>query len=452
VEDYKDINNWGYSAQRLDGGNNDYYFYPANEDEFKRLAHESGGISWKFIPKNSDEAIPLLKHESKVSKKFTENLRTRMSTTTIKNKDISKIFQNTIIAATPIDLKEALTEISKLLCIEEIPQDKIENEILKAKLNPNYNINEKIIYFIVGWMKHYDYDKYGINDDPIIGGGKYPKEKGYGHEGFNFQERTENNFTGYFGYCSQDNSNKGIRLDKHFPECFNNGKVENFKVVFLATSPEEKGFELIGWYDDAIVYKESQKSSKILKGNNVKYFARTSAGNAHLIPACLRPKLKYELICQSPVYYGNPEMNEEVKKRIEYIEITGQDLLNEEKIAEEFQASPDKYLSVVSKYDRDPEKVRKLKYLYEYKCQICGQETGIDFCNGKKYIEVHHIKALKFDGYDNEDNMMVVCPNCHKRLDYLAQMLILPQLKIDKHVINPKYIDFYNEKVKTKKR
>ena len=83
------INDWGYSAQRQDGGNNDYYFYPQNETEFKQEALTSGGISWLFISKINNH---FEYHNTIVRKIFSEDIRTRMSTTTIKNVDISKKF------------------------------------------------------------------------------------------------------------------------------------------------------------------------------------------------------------------------------------------------------------------------------------------------------------------------------------------------------------------------
>ena len=62
--------------------------------------------------------------------------------------------------------------------------------------------------------------------------------------------------------------------------------------------------------------------------------------------------------------------------------------------------------------------VKKLKELYENKCQICGLQ--IPKKNGGFYSEVAHIKPLatRAVGVDASQNLIVLCPNHHKMLDY----------------------------------
>lgn len=99
------IDDWGHSAQRQDGGNNDYYFYPRNEIDFKQESLASGGISWLFISKIDNH---FEYHNTIVRKIFSEDIRTRMSTTTIKNVDISKKYSNTFIVVVPNNYKHLL--------------------------------------------------------------------------------------------------------------------------------------------------------------------------------------------------------------------------------------------------------------------------------------------------------------------------------------------------------
>lgn len=51
-----------------------------------------------------------------------------------------------------------------------------------------------------------------------------------------------------------------------------------------------------------------------------------------------------------------------------------------------------------------------------YECQFCGKK--ILKANGNYYIEACHIDAVKDDGTDNERNVLILCPNCHKEFDY----------------------------------
>ena len=70
----------------------------------------------------------------------------------------------------------------------------------------------------------------------------------------------------------------------------------------------------------------------------------------------------------------------------------------------------------VIRFLRDPKKVKKLKELYHNKCQICGYTLEYD--KGKFYSEVHHYNPLKASAADEEDNMIVVCPNHHAEFDH----------------------------------
>lgn len=75
-----------------------------------------------------------------------------------------------------------------------------------------------------------------------------------------------------------------------------------------------------------------------------------------------------------------------------------------------------KDFSEVMRFVRDSSKVKKLKKLYDDKCQICGYTFEYD--KNKFYSEVHHYNPLKELADDDFDNMIVVCPNHHAEFDY----------------------------------
>ena len=70
----------------------------------------------------------------------------------------------------------------------------------------------------------------------------------------------------------------------------------------------------------------------------------------------------------------------------------------------------------VMRFVRDSVKVKKLKELYQNKCQIC--EFTFEYTDGKFYSEVHHYNPLNAGADDDFDNMIVVCPNHHAKFDY----------------------------------
>lgn len=90
---------------------------------------------------------------------------------------------------------------------------------------------------------------------------------------------------------------------------------------------------------------------------------------------------------------------------------------------------------------RDTKLARELKLLYNNVCQICEEQIQL---NGKTYSEAHHIKPLgkPYNGPDKLDNIIVVCPNCHVKLDYGA--IKIEDLRISKHKISNEYVNFHN--------
>ena len=58
----------------------------------------------------------------------------------------------------------------------------------------------------------------------------------------------------------------------------------------------------------------------------------------------------------------------------------------------------------------------QIKKYRDYKCQFCS--TTILKANGDYYIEACHIKAKAEGGKDSIDNVLILCPNCHKLFDF----------------------------------
>ncbi|MEM0143867.1 MAG: HNH endonuclease [Candidatus Parvarchaeum sp.] len=59
--------------------------------------------------------------------------------------------------------------------------------------------------------------------------------------------------------------------------------------------------------------------------------------------------------------------------------------------------------------------VKYIKEKADYKCQACGF-TFVKR-DGSKYVEAAHIKPLAASRLDVIENMVALCPNCHKKLD-----------------------------------
>jgi len=77
-------------------------------------------------------------------------------------------------------------------------------------------------------------------------------------------------------------------------------------------------------------------------------------------------------------------------------------------------------------------KRKSTSHLREHACIFCGSHTD---------IQLHHIIQKKFGGPDSQDNLVPVCPHCHRVYHFLTdQMLdyLIVNRKIDNHKIQPK--------------
>jgi len=47
-------------------------------------------------------------------------------------------------------------------------------------------------------------------------------------------------------------------------------------------------------------------------------------------------------------------------------------------------------------------------------CEACGRTPFRRYSGGEVYLEVYHIVPLALGGYDSEENVMALCPECHR--------------------------------------
>ena len=70
-------------------------------------------------------------------------------------------------------------------------------------------------------------------------------------------------------------------------------------------------------------------------------------------------------------------------------------------------------------YYRDPYLKEMVKRIAEGKCQYCGKDAPFIDNNGQPYLEEHHVKRLADGGSDTIDNVVAICPNCHRKIHVL---------------------------------
>jgi hypothetical protein len=79
---------------------------------------------------------------------------------------------------------------------------------------------------------------------------------------------------------------------------------------------------------------------------------------------------------------------------------------------------PDLAEALIRRAKRDRKLVQKLKELYAGECQRCT--FTFTKADGKRYAEGAHINRIadRLPGIDSPDNIVVLCANCHRLLDY----------------------------------
>ena len=109
----------------------------------------------------------------------------------------------------------------------------------------------------------------------------------------------------------------------------------------------------------------------------------------------------------------------------------------------DISSAADRVASTISRIVRDTALARELKLLHQDICQICG--CTIELFDGT-YSEAHHIRPLgsPHDGSDTKDNIIVVCPSCHVRLDYFSIELTADLLASALHTISKANLDYHN--------
>lgn len=80
--------------------------------------------------------------------------------------------------------------------------------------------------------------------------------------------------------------------------------------------------------------------------------------------------------------------------------------------------APPKDLSVSTGFRRSAEVAAWTLYHAKGTCVLCEQPAPFVSQYGHPYLEVHHVQPLGEGGPDTVDNVVALCPNCHRRAHF----------------------------------
>ncbi len=90
------------------------------------------------------------------------------------------------------------------------------------------------------------------------------------------------------------------------------------------------------------------------------------------------------------------------------------------------------------KYYRNPDIAYISKKYAKGICQLCQKAAPFQDKDGNPYLESHHIEWLSRGGKDRLDNVIALCPNCHKKMHIIddkkdVKLLQQKSLEMYKH-------------------
>ncbi len=283
-----------------------------------------------------------------------------------------------------------------------------------------------LLFCNVGWMNKYN----GISGDSIERGGKY-NQHSIGHEVCNFTK----NKGFVFGYVRPVGDS--IKIEK-LGASKKDEKIEGVTVVWTA-GPESGGTVVVGWYEEATVYRDLQsiENPNALQTKNgvTSYRVKARADKATLLPVEQReliiPRAVKGGIGQSNVWFADKEESQEIVGRV--LELIKNGSTSTLPDVDQNKSIVEGNPRLVAHLRRErnaaivkQKKAEVLKATGKLCCEVCGfdfKETYGDIGDG--FCEVHHIHPLhKSDGNVKTElkDLAIICSNCHRIIHRMDPM------------------------------
>ena len=311
--------------------------------------------------------------------------------------------------------------------------------------------NKRIVVFRIGWMKYYQ----GMRGDTIRSTARFVVDKQFGHEMYNFLPYEGHMYGFVQPSGSGDFTDRTIRIER-LGAVKEDESIGNVLVAWVAPLINE-GVFLVGWYNNATVYRKYQASpygaNRVFDDSEIGYYAKAKESDCVLLPEEKRnlfvPKAKKQKggLGQSLVWYADSgKENDRLFRQnlLDFIELYEhqrlESKLNEPRRLKE--GAPRTRTS--TKYERNSTARDICIRHYGTRCIVCGFNF-LDFYGeiGKDYIQVHHLKLLSETGQeyavDPIRDLRPVCPNCHAMIHRrtppytIEEMRALLKKKIPKH-------------------
>lgn len=237
-------------------------------------------------------------------------------------------------------------------------------------------------------------------------------------------------------------------------KCGNMGGMRRSKQTgtLVIISDDTKGLYRDVWKDGVLHYTGMGKiGDQVLNGNQngTLYYSNTNGIEVHLFEVMERAVYTYRGVVElvdKPYKSNQPDDNGNmrsvwmfpVKPAHGYTETEMQNVASKEvtklSIKEllrrtEINSGIKTTTTETVVYYRDPYLNELVKRIADGKCQYCGNDAPFVDKNGQPYLEEHHVKRLADGGSDTIDNVVALCPNCHRKMHVRNEMSDVVMLK-----------------------
>lgn len=235
-------------------------------------------------------------------------------------------------------------------------------------------------------------------------------------------------------------------------KCGNMGGMRRSKKTqtLVIISDDTKGLYRDEWENGILHYTGMGKiGDQILQGNqnSTLYYSDTNGIDIHLFEVMKKSIYTYRgvvKLAEKPYQSMQPDDNGNMRKvwmfpvkpisntdeitelpESEIVRLSNRELSRRSQIVQ-VERQPQRTETTI--YYRNPYLKEIVKRIAEGKCQYCGNEAPFQDKNNEPYLEEHHVKRLADGGTDTIDNVVAICPNCHRKMHVLNEetdMIIL---------------------------
>lgn len=279
-------------------------------------------------------------------------------------------------------------------------------------------------------------DEYKSKKEHFFAGNmSYPAEYKIAHELLNFSN--EKGFV--YGYVENKGDRIGVAKLGASTEA---SRVDGTTVIWCALDRTTRRLRVVGWYDNAQVYRKPQVLPRGSARGKWKYQFQAKFHNAHLIPPAeryLEVPMKIKRMDKGFIGQRNWFFPEEYHQYQQFLQAFLLLKMSQKKETprnrgeQESYEEGQRFVTEITVSIRNPKLVTAAKRRYGYRCQVCNFDFKERYGNiGEGFIEVHHLQPMatrRSQSSTSVDDVRVLCANCHRMIHQKPKPLDLDELK-----------------------